>query len=306
MQPDIIALGEPMLEFSAEEKGELSQVNRFTLGWGGDTSNFIVSAARQGAKTGYITRLGADAFGDHFIKLWKKEGVDAGCVERDGSTHTGIYFISRDVKGHHFTYYRKGSAAALMTPELLRKGYISNAKLLHVSGISQAISSSACHTVFAAIDMARKAKVLVSYDSNLRLKLWPLDKAREVIKKTVALSDIFLPSLEDSITLTGLNDPHEIVAKYLSWGAKLVVLKLGAQGAMTASESAPPFQVSCLDPSGAGDAFDGAFVTAFLEGRSITECLRYANGAGALTTTGLGAIAPIPTRKEVEALINQD
>jgi 2-dehydro-3-deoxygluconokinase len=307
MQPDIISLGEPMLEFNAPEEGALSEVPGFLVGWGGDTSNFAVAAGRAGGSVGYLTRLGADEFGDSFIKLWQREGIDTSHVARDPRASTGIYFLSRKGRQHHFTYYRRDSAASRMTPDFLPADYIAAARLLHVSGISQAISSSACDTVFAAIGMARRAGRLVSYDPNHRPKLWPLERARAVVHESCRLADLVFPSLEDARALSGLQSADEIARFYLGLGPKVVVLKLGADGAMLASagglQTFAPVAVDSIDMSGAGDTFDGAFVVRYLSGRSLEDCMRFANAAAALTTTGLGCVLPVPTIAQIEALL---
>ncbi len=310
-------MGEPMLEFNASEEGSLSEVRQFVVGWGGDTSNFAIAASRLGGKVGYITRLGKDDFGDSFINLWQREGVDTHHVARDAEAPTGIYFISRKGTQHFFTYYRKNSAASRMNPEMIPTDYIQNAKLLHVSGISQAISTSACDAVFAAITAAKNAGVLVSYDPNLRLKLWPLDRARSIIHQTVSLADMVLPSLEDAVALTGMHNTKEIANFYLGLGPRIVILKLGSEGAFLAIEESIedgshiktqtflPYRVNSVDMAGAGDTFDGAFVVGYLKGWPPEECMRFANAAAALTTTGLGAVSPIPSLKEVKSLMAQ-
>jgi 2-dehydro-3-deoxygluconokinase len=221
MQPDIIAIGEPMIELNAAEEGLLSEAERFVVGWGGDTSNFAVSASRAGGQVGYLTRLGDDAFGESFLKLWAREGIDTRFVEKDPDAHTGIYFISRTGTQHTFTYYRKDSAASRMTPAFLPHDYIAGARLAHVSGISQGISVSACDAVFAAIAIARDAGRLVSYDPNFRPGLWLLARARAVIHETCRQVDLVFPSLEEAQLLTGLQAPREIAAFYLALGPKL-------------------------------------------------------------------------------------
>lgn len=315
MQPDIVAIGEPMLEFNATEDGALSEVRQFVVGWGGDTSNFSVAASRLGASVGYITRLGDDEFAKCFLDLWEKEGIDTRQVFCDPEAFTGIYFISRKEKQHFFTYYRKQSAASFMDPDFIPVDYIQKAKLLHVSGISQGISTSACDAMFTAIKAAKSAGVIVSYDTNLRLKLWPLERATAVIHQTIKMADIVLPSLEDATTLTAMSDPEEIAAYYLSLGPKVVVLKLGGDGAILAykedgeGESRPkiqkfsPYKVEFIDGSGAGDTFDGGFVVGYLAGWSFEKCVRFANAAAALSTTGLGCVLPIPRRNDVEAFL---
>jgi len=303
-QLDVLGLGEPMLEFNetAEPGGGGP---RYLQGFGGDTSNAVIAAARQGAAAGYWTRLGQDVFGDRFMQLWAAEGVDAGHVARDPDAPTGIYFVTHGPAGHAFSYYRRGSAASRMRPSDVPLAAIAAARVLHVSGISQAISAGACDTVFAAIEAARSAGAAVSYDTNLRLKLWPLARARAVAMETVAQCDVCLPSLEDATQLTGLEDPDAVVDALLGRGARVVALKLGPDGALVADgherHRLAGHAVATVDATGAGDTFDGAFLAEWVRGASLAEAGRYANAAAALSTRGYGAVGPIPRRDEVGA-----
>ena len=314
MQPEIIALGEPMLELNASKEGSLAEVEQFSVGYGGDTSNFAIAASRLGGSVGYITALGDDLFGDRFLRLWKAEGIDTSQILRDLKSPTGIYFISRKDKQHFFTYYRNTSAASRLTSAKLPLDYICQSRLLHVSGISQAISLSACDAVFSAITAAKESGVKVSYDPNLRIKLWPIQRARAIINQTAKMADLIMPSYEDSTALTGLDSPEGIANFFLDLGSKIVVLKLGADGALLATrdgdgntgfmERFDPFPVDSVDTAGAGDTFGGAFVVNWLKGMDLSACVQFANAAGALTTTGLGAVTPIPRRRDVERLLN--
>lgn len=307
MQLDIIALGEPLIELNQTRAGGAGD---YKLGHGGDTSNAVIAAARQGARTGYVTALGTDAFGDSFMELWESEGVDTGAVHRDPEAHTGVYFVSHGPKGHVFSYLRSGSAASRLSPERLPKAYIASAKYLHVSGISQAISAAACDSVFAAIEMAREAGVKVSFDTNLRLKLWPLARARAVIHATIPLCDVIFPSLEDATALTGIEDPDAIADTYLSLGLPLVILKMGHEGALVANSSErwriAGRAVETVDATGAGDTFDGAFLSMLVRGAGPLEAANYANAAAALSTRGYGAVAPIPQRAEVLQYLGEE
>ncbi|MEM3571943.1 MAG: sugar kinase, partial [Candidatus Bathyarchaeia archaeon] len=195
---DAVSLGEPLLEFNARGIGSLRNIKTFDKGWGGDTSNFIVAFSRLGGCAGYITRVGDDEFGHCFLELWKKEGVDTSHVIIEKGGFTGIYFISRKNGGEHdFTYYRKDSAASHFSIKDLDIDYIKDAKIFHASGISQAISSSCNEAVLYAMKKAKESNVIVSYDPNIRLKLWSLDKAQDAILKAIKLCDIVMPSLED-------------------------------------------------------------------------------------------------------------
>jgi 2-dehydro-3-deoxygluconokinase len=307
MQPDIIALGEPLFEFSAREEGDLFQVEHFAAGWGGDSSNFAVAASRAGGRVGLLTRMGDDIFADSFLRLWQTEGIDTSHVTRDPESFTAIYVITHKGMQHQFNYLRRGSAASAMQPAFLPRAYIQNARLLHVSGICQAISESARHTVESAAQLARDAGRLVSYDPNFRPGLWPVENARAVIHQTCSLADMFFPSLDEARQLTGLNSAEEIARFYLRLGPKIVALKMGPQGSLLASANGlqrfPSFKVDAVDLAGAGDTFCGAFVTAYLEQKPLETCMRMANAAAALTTTGLGCVRPIPRRDRIEALL---
>jgi 2-dehydro-3-deoxygluconokinase len=301
---DVLGLGEPMLEFNeTAEAGDGG--SRYLQGFGGDTSNAVIAAARQGAAAGYWTRLGQDVFGDRFMELWADEGVDAGHVARDPDAPTGIYFVTHGPEGHAFSYYRRDSAASRMRPADVPLAAIAATRVLHVSGISQAISDGACDTVFAAIEAARAAGAAVSYDTNLRLKLWPLARARAVAMETIAQCDVCLPSLEDAAQLTGLEDPDAVVDALLARGARVVALKLGPDGALVADGSErhrlAGHAVATVDATGAGDTFDGAFLAEWVRGSPLADAARYANAAAALSTRGYGAVGPIPLRAEVEA-----
>lgn len=303
--PQIVALGEPMLEFNATESGSLRNVRTYEVGYGGDTSNFCIAAARLGASTAYVTRLGSDEFGEIFLDLWRREGIDTRHVIIEEGGVTGIYFIARSENSHSFTYYRKDSAASHLSPDDIPVETIQKAKIFHTSGITQAISNSACDAAFYGMEVARKAGVLVSYDPNLRLRLWSLSRARAIIYESIRRADFVFPSLEDARTLTGKEDPERIAAMLLDMGPQVVALKLGEEGALLASAGGgmirlEPHRLEAVDTTGAGDTFVGAFLSGLLRGKSHEESARFANAAAALTTRGWGAVNPIPTRAEVE------
>jgi 2-dehydro-3-deoxygluconokinase len=307
MAVDVVALGEPMLEFNATEPGSLREVRTYEVGWGGDTSNFVVAVSRLGRSAGYICRLGDDDFGKILLDLWKREGVDTSHVILDQHAPTGIYFISRLGETHSFTYYRSGSAASRLSADDIPEEYLTQVKVFHTSGISQAISHSSCDAVFYAIEVAREAGALISYDPNVRLKIWDRESARSTILETIRMADFIFPSLEDARIITGLDDPEQIAGELQKLGPKVVALKLNEEGALLASQDGlrhiEPFKVDVKDTTGAGDAFAGAFVVAYLDGLDPYECGRFANAAAALTCTGLGAVKPIPARERVEDLL---
>jgi 2-dehydro-3-deoxygluconokinase len=298
--PAILAYGEAMVEFNqtGDAGGRL-----YLQGFGGDSSNFAIAAARQRASVGYLSAVGDDRHGAMLRALWAAEGVDAHAVRTDAQGHTAIYLVTHDAAGHHFHFVRTGSAASRMTPAGLPLERIRRARVLHLSGISLAISASACDTGFAAIETARAAGVRVSFDTNLRLKLWPLARARAVTAEAIRLADICLPSHEDAVALFGRDDPDAIVDHCLALGARIVALKLGAHGALVADGAQrhriAPFPCRPVDATGAGDTFGGAFVARLVAGDGLADAGRYAAAAAALSTEGYGAVAPIPNAEAV-------
>jgi 2-dehydro-3-deoxygluconokinase len=300
---DVVAVGEPMVEFN-QVPGD---PRRYLQGFGGDTMNAMIAAARQGARAGYVTRLGDDDFGRLFLDLWRDEGLDASGVAIDPEAPTAVYFVTHGPEGHAFSYRRTGSAASRLAPANLPIDVIRRARFLHTSGITQGISASACDAAFDAIYAARDAGAKIAYDSNLRLKLWPLARARAVIQASVGLADYFLPSIDDVRMLSGLEAPEAIVDWAHALGARHVALKLGPEGVLasdgTRRERMAGHRVDCLDATGAGDCFAGSFLARMSLGDDFWAAVRYANAAAALTCTGYGAVAPLPRPEAVLALL---
>ena len=298
---DILCIGEPLGEFNATR----AESGAFQFGHGGDTSNCAVAAARQGASVAYAGALGDDMAGRSIRELWAREGVDDRHVTTHQSAPTGLYFVDHGPSGHVFSYLRAGSAASLYGPRDLPLDLIRGARVVQASGISQAISGSACDAVFEAFAVAREAGVLTAYDTNLRLKLWPLTRARAIVHAACAMADIVLPGLDDAKLLTGLDDPDAIADLYLRMGAKVVALTLGHEGSLVATPDRRlrlvPIKVDAIDATGAGDCYDGAFLSELVRTGDAFAAGAYANIAAALSTQGYGAVAPLPRRAEVEA-----
>jgi 2-dehydro-3-deoxygluconokinase len=303
---DIVALGEAMVEFN--QTGGTGG-REYLQGFGGDSSNFAIAAARQGAKVAYLSALGDDPYGQMLRELWEREGVDHQHVTTDHAAPTGIYLVSHGAQGHRFDFFRSGSAASRIRPEALPLEAIAQARVLHLSGISLGVSNSACDTAFAAIAHARANGVQVSFDTNLRLKLWSLARARAIMNEAIRLSDICLPSFEDISAISGLSEPDALVDHCLALGAQTVALKLGARGALVANASErhtiAPFPCRPIDATGAGDVFGGVFVTRLLAGDNLAQAGLWAAAAAALSTQGFGAVEPIPHRADVQQALAQ-
>ncbi len=310
MDPKVVGFGEPMVEFCATDVGRLSGVESFKRGWGGDTSNFAVSAARQGLSVGHVCRLGCDEFGKSFMDLWTAEGMDTSRVIVEKNAWTAIYIISlMEGGGHDFTYYRAGSAASRYTVDDLDLDYISNAKAFHTSGISLAISKTVREATLEALRVSRESDGFNSFDVNMRAKLWDLETARSTLAKAFSLSDVVYASMDDMETLYGLTDMEQ-AAKYIrKLGVDTVVIKHGGKGCYVSTDeksfTSPGYKIEVVDSTGAGDAFDGAWVKGALEGWEPEKTASFSNAVGALTATGLGAVAPIPRYEDALKLIKE-
>jgi len=304
--PDIISLGECMVELFSEEP--IAQARSFHKACGGDTLNTLVAAARLGASTGFVTRVGDDPFGAFLLESWRGEDIDVSHA-RLVEGFNGLYFISLLPGGEReFTYYRRGSAASTMTPADLDPVYIGGARVLHVSGISQAISPSCRETVLAAVRLAREQGVRVSYDPNLRRKLWPsLAEARAAVQEVLPFADIVLPSAPEEITeLLDVGSAEKGVERLWAAGVGTVAVKLGDKGCLLGYDGrlvAVPAYVpeAVVDATGAGDAFDGAFLHGLVSGLSPEEAAQLAVVCAGLSLRKRGAIGALPHRDEAYA-----
>lgn len=300
---DILAMGEALVEFvKLPEPVEGRAVYR--QGFGGDTSNAIIAAARQGASTGYITAVGGDPFGQELLDLWMREGVSTEQVLVKPQDPTGVYFVQPDPEGRKFSYARRGSAASLFVPSDLDQDAIQSAKVLHVSALSLAISTSMRNSVQHACEIAKSAGVLVSFDTNLRLNLWTLDEARKAIFELLPLADVVFPSDDEAAHLLGDDDEDAALDHFLSKGARFVLFKRGKRGPVLATQDgsrafAPP-KVAAVDSTGAGDSFAGGWLAHFLASGDPEVATRRAAQVAAKTVAGFGAVDPIPFLNQIE------
>lgn len=301
---NVICLGEPLYEFNQRSDG------LFETGFGGDTSNCAIAAARSGARSAMLTHLGDDAFAKSFIDMWTNEGVNTDAVRMIPGQETGVYFVNHDNEGHHYTYRRKNSAASNLDSPDIDPQPIQNAQILHVSGISQAISDSAAEAVNAAIRIAKENGTWISYDTNLRLNLLELAPSRDRFHNAIQHCDIVLPGYDDATQLTQLTDPNDIVDFYLNLGCRVVALTMGAQGVLVATTTErrtyAAYAVDSIDANGAGDTFDGAFLSEYTKTSDIWRAAEFANAAAALSTTRSGAVRSMPHRADIETFLENN
>ena len=204
-----------------------------------------------------------------------------------------------------FVYYRKGSAPSTMEPSDMDADYIGAAKVMHLSGIAQAISETSRATVLRAAQIAHEKGVSVSYDPNYRHQLWSHQDARNAMDEVMPYVDYFFPSLPaDTEVLFGTSDPHETIKAALAKGVKVVAVKIGEKGAVVGTadeivEIPPHTPEAVVDTTGAGDAFNGGFLHGTLNGMSPKDAATLGSIAAGLKVRGRGALTTMPTGQEV-------
>lgn len=235
---DVLTVGEPMALFMALQPGDLHDVHDFRRVPAGAELNVVTGLARLGLRTGYITRLGNDSFGRFLRAVFEREGIDTRYVAADAGHPTGFMLKTRTDDGSdpQIEYFRKGSAASHLSvadaPSAGGRATAFAARHLHLTGITPALSPTARELVFHLAQQARAAGASISFDPNLRPRLWPSPLAMaECLNALAACSDTVMPGLAEGRQLTGRQTPEDIAAFYLDQGAQQVVVKLGPEGA---------------------------------------------------------------------------
>ena len=312
---DVIACGELLIDFVPTESGvTLVEAPAFKKAAGGAPANVAVGAARLGYRAGFLGQVGEDVFGHFLADTLAQSGVDVAGLRFTPEARTALAFVSLRADGERsFMFYRHPSADMLWRPENVDAAYAASARIFHYGSISL-IGEPSRSATFAALDHARRAGALISYDPNLRLALWPsADAARAGMLAGWQHADLAKVSEEELEFLTGESDEIRAVRKLWHDRLKLLTVTRGAAGSAyftaDASGEVPGFQVSAVDTTGAGDGFLAGLLAGLLDGglqfeqERIEAALRLGNAVGALTTTQRGAIPALPTREKVEAFL---
>lgn len=304
---EVISYGEPLIGIYPPEGHSIAEDQPLSKTWGGDTSNFSLALSKLGHRTAYLTRIGSEDFGLSFVDIWQSGGVDLSLLQRDPANPTGLYFISFEGKKHNFTYYRRNSAACFVDAESIDWQIIRQARILHLSGISQGISRNALEVSFKLMEFARANGILVSYDINFRPPLWHREVARAVIRHTINEYADILQMTEDELALLGWD--ADSFLRDLIRIPGLVALKRGAKGCVLLQGErrieVQPYAVEVADTVGAGDAFDAGLISGVLEELDLEATGRKANAVAALACRGIGPLRTQPDPAEVDALLGR-
>ena len=292
-QRGIVVVGEGMVELSGTG-------GRARIGHGGDTLNTAIHLARFGLPTAFFTSLGRDHFSDGLRAEWSSEGLDTSMILTDPDRYPGLYAIHTDRNGERsFTYWRDQSAARRMFELEGSANAIElaqGAELLYFSLISLAILPPAGRdTLLRLARHVRGRGGRAAFDGNYRARLWRnASEAREWRDAAIAECDTGLPSLEDEQQLSGLQSAGAVAEHWQSLGAKEVVVKTGKEGAFVGGASiAPPAVLEPVDTTGAGDAFNAAYLAARMNGAEPTEAVLAGHSLAGWVAMRSGAVPAV-------------
>jgi 2-dehydro-3-deoxygluconokinase len=308
--PEILTVGETMILFYAEDRTEpLRLGDRLCLDFAGADSNFAIAMSRLGYRSGWISRLGDEPLGELVLNAIAEEGVDVSRVVRDPTRNTGLYLKHHTATGStRIQYYRGGSAASNLRPEDLDLEYFRDARLVHLNGMTFALSDSCTSTMRRALELGLNAGAMVSLDLNLRLQLWSLESARGALGSVIPQLAALFGTEEEFLVYFGVSEINEALLAATRLGPEVVVAKLGADGAIAyvnGRRYAHPGYRSpvVVDLVGAGDGFNAGFLASYLRGLPPDECLRRANLVGASAVTTPGDFQGYPTLQNMERFL---
>ena len=314
---DIITLGELLIDLTQRGSDENGN-GEFTAYPGGAPANVAVAASRLGASTGFIGKVGNDAFGRSLADTLKKDNVDIKGLYYDDEQPTTMAIVSVDASGERdFSFYRKPGADTQLTVDEAVEALADLPKILHVGSLSMTTSpgKEAC---VEAVKYAKDNGSVISYDPNYRAALWDSEEhAIEMMKVLLPYADILKVSDEEMVMLTGTDDFEDGSRALAEYGCGLVMVTLGADGVFVRMGShtatVPGFSVEVADTNGAGDTFLGAMLMQIAKGvtgtedvwKQLLDMVRYANKAASLTCSRHGAIPAMPTLSEMEKEYNE-
>ena len=308
MSLDVVTFGEAMMMLVADRPGALEDAESFTRRTAGAETNVAIGLARLGMSVGWVSRLGTDSMGRFLLRAVSQEGVDCTHVQCDPTQRTGFMLKGRVNGGGdpQVEYHRTGSAASLIQPDEIDVPWLTSARHLHTTGIFPALSENCLATAIRSMELMRSAGRTVSFDPNLRPSLWLTpEHMRATLNNLATLADWVLPGIEEGRFLADAEDAKGIARFYRHRGAKLVVVKLGTQGAYFEGDAGSGLVASfpvarVLDTVGAGDGFAAGVISALLEGLDVQRAVQRGAWIGARAVQVLGDTEGLPTRIQLE------
>lgn len=308
---DVVTLGETMALMKAETPGPLAHVDSLSLGMGGAESNFAIALRRLGTSVTWAGRVGNDSLGDMVLRELAAEAINTIAI-RDATAPTGLMIKERrTADAVKVWYYRRGSAGSRLCREDVPAEQIAQAKLLHITGITPALSMTAAEAVRYAVDCAQEAGTLVSFDLNYRAALWSPEEAGEIYRLIIPKADVvFAGDAEAALAVGDAKDPRELARRITEMGASQAVIKLGADGCVAIADGEPHAQqaipIRAVDTVGAGDAFVAGYIAELLNDRNVPQRLLTAVRTGAFACLVPGDWEGMPRRIELDLLDSAD
>ncbi|WP_258171175.1 sugar kinase [Paenibacillus sp. R14(2021)] len=304
---DVVTFGESMGLFFPEGGGGLNQGRTIMQSFGGAESNVAIALARLGCKPGWFGLLGEDPLGHAIHRTIRGEGVDVSQVRFVEEAPTGLMLREQTRGQLSVYYYRRGSAASLLTAADLDPAYIASGNILHITGITPALSPTCAEAVFEAVRIAKAAGVKVSFDPNMRFKLWTSEQARPVFLALAEQADYFLPGYDELKLMYGSDQEDELLEHVRALPGTTVIKSIANHNLLLSrdEEIRIPFESveRVVDTVGAGDAFTGGFLAGITKGLSLEDAVRLGGLAGALTVQQEGDWEALPFWKEVDQLL---
>lgn len=308
--PGVVTIGETLALMASTTYGPLQHCPTLTLGLGGAESNVAIGLRRLGVDVTWISRVGSDSLGDLILREVAAEGVNV-VATRDSLAPTALMIKERRSSFQTLVWYhRAGSAGSRMTVQDVDFDLVRRAALLHLTGISPALSSSMAEVTFEAIRVAREAGVPVSFDLNFRGKLWSRERAADTYRRIIPQVDIvFAGDAEATLAVGVADNPLRLAHRIVELGAREAIIKLGPEGAVAVAEgyeySQAAIRVSTVDTVGAGDAFVAGYLADYRLGAGVETRLITAVTAGAYQCLVTGDWEGLPRRAELAALTTE-
>lgn len=307
---EVLTFGETMALMRTDSPGPLATAHQLALGIGGAETNVAIALRRLGTDVTWIGRVGDDGLGEKVLREVAAEGVRVVPI-LDPHAPTGLMIKERRTGDHtRVTYYRAGSAASRLTPEDVPAERIAAARLLHVTGITPALSASAHETVFAAVDIAREQGVTVALDLNYRAALWSAEEAGEVLRELVTRADIVFAGDDEAALVVGTGECADLARGLAALGPAQVIIKRGDKGAHALIDGevldVEAVPIRPVDTVGAGDAFVAGYLAEYLAGEDPARRLHTAVRTGAFACLVAGDWEGMPTRRELSLLDSTD
>ncbi|MGW6298976.1 sugar kinase [Peribacillus butanolivorans] len=303
----VLTMGEAMAMFIADEPGSLEDCLSYKRSVAGAETNVAIGLSRLGIRTAWMSKVGNDSFGRMIMKTLRTEGVDVSNILVDELNPTGFQLKSKVEKGDpDVEYFRKNSSASKISLEDFPLEQLPLTQHLHLTGIPPAISGSFRDLSWQVLNHLKLKDVTISFDPNLRPTLWSNEREMiNVVNQFAEKADWLLPGIQEGEILTGYSNKEDIASYYLERGVKLVVIKLGEEGAYLATENerkqVPGFTVTkVVDTVGAGDGFAVGVISALLEGLSYEEAVVRGNAIGAKAVMSSGDHEGFPNMVELE------